>query len=54
MYNILEITPASEGSIMKRLAVMLIIALSATACAGTGNGETESTETEDTIMSLIS
>ena len=30
---------------MKRLAIMLIIALSATACAGTGNGEIESTET---------
>lgn len=35
---------------MKRLAIMLIIALSATACAGTGNGEIESTETEDTAM----
>ena len=37
---------------MKRLAIMLIIALSATACAGTGNGETESTETEDTAMKM--
>ena len=37
---------------MKRLAIMLIIALSATACAGTGNGEIESTETEDTVMKM--
>ena len=32
---------------MKRLAIMLIIALSATACA-VENGETETTETNET------